>query len=503
MNRSRFVCVFRACIMLITAIAAVVLMAKNIVTAGLIMAALAILVSVTIIMDHLHFTQQHNLHIRANEQMLLFIPLSNDQSNKLDPTNDIVEIDYDSIKSGINVNEEKKVVLNITQKYRLFFTKVVNVQVDPNHECILLSNHKQISYNQKSGIFVHIKAEPSVIKDILSKIHLHIKYFKMKNGVLSLTFNYSALCNHIKYAFDLLTHKTGKDSVTLYELLLRDMLKSCPNDSSLLIPSSISAGIKSEDLWINQVRGRLTLTLLMVFRVSMILGNGSVFDEDEELSSKIKLLQNYIVSNKLTPKPQDIFTLSEKIKRKFYAIHGVANYSSLYLDYYTIRGMPFSKLISSEICGGHTILAIMIAIASYQCKSSKYHVKTNNFFRRILHSAGSGDLIAEVNNVINGDLSEKINLHSCKVLTSKISIGLMLISKSLGSISTIREVVNSARDYVMLKYFHNVAILKSVPDFVEFESTRTIAFHERSKQTSKVNIVNCSSGSSASRYLMV
>ncbi|WP_143339985.1 MULTISPECIES: hypothetical protein [Ehrlichia] len=419
--------------------------------------------------------------IKENEQIALFIPLSDDQLNRLDPNSKIVEIKYDRVATGINLNGEKDIVLNITQKkYGLCATRVVDVVVNSDRKCMLLTSNQGIAQVSGRGIFIVVNKRPSTIKDITSKMRFYIKYPEMKDGVLSLTCNYSAMCSSIKGALGMLRYKVEsagdcEEQMSLYELLLKEMFRSCPSDSSLVVPSDTSIRSGTESLWINQSDGQLTMALLINFSTSMVLGRGSRLNNDKKLFAKITLLQDYIVQNGITSDPEIFPKLFEKIRYKFCKVHrAISQYRCLYNDYYTKYGVTFSELIRSEIRNGNTILAAMVAIASYQCRGTDFATATNSFLKEILSSVGSSNLIAEVNDIINGDLYARVNLNSYKLLGLGISSALKVISKSLGAFCTNEQLIDCARNYIMSKCYSSVTTLEVVPCSLKFRSVQDI-----------------------------
>ncbi len=441
-------------------------------------------------------TESHNTlpSIKENEQMALFIPLSEDQFNRLDPKGKIVEIKYDRVKTGINLNGEKDIVLNVTQKkYGLCATRVVDVVVNADHKCMLLMKNQNITQLSGRGIVIVVNKRPSEINDIVSKTRFYIKYPEMKDGVLSLTCNYSATDNTIEHMVHMLRYKVDStDSVvSLYELLLKDLLRSCPGDSSLVVPSSTSLRVGEENLWINQNDGQLAVALLINFSSSMVLGREPILDVNEKLCTKIALLRNYIVQNNVAPDTGILTRLFERIRYKFCEVHAnISQYSCLYNDYYTKYGVTFSNLISSEIRNGDNILAAMVAIASYQCQGvTDFATTTNDFLKGILCSVGSGNLIAEVHDLINGDLCKRVNLNSYKLIGLGISCALQVMSKSLGGSCSAEELISYARSYIMSKCYSSVTILRNVPCSLKFYSIQDIKMFN-AEENVQVNIDN-------------
>ncbi|AHC39701.1 hypothetical protein EMUR_01835 [Ehrlichia muris AS145] len=424
-------------------------------------------------------TESHNTlpSIKENEQMALFIPLSDDQFNKLDSKGKIVKIKYDRVGTGINLNGEKDIVLNVTQrKYGLCATRVVDVVVSADNKCMLLMKNQDIAQLSGRGIVIVVNKRPSEINDIVSKRGFYIKYPEMKDGVLSLACNYSAVDNTRGHMSNMLRYNGGSTGgISVYELLLKDLLRSCPGDSSLVVPSSTSLRIGEENLWINQNDGQLTVALLANFSSFTVLGRTSIFGENEKLCNKIALLRDYIEQNNVAPDTGILTELFEKIRYKYCEVHDRHQYSGLYKDYDTKYGMTFSDLIRSKIRNGDRRLAAMVAIASHQCQGvTDSDTKTNDFLKGILCSVGSGNLIAEVHDLIDDDLCKRVNLNSYKLIGLGISCALQVMSKSLGGYCSAEALISYARSYIMSECYSSVTVLRNVPCSLKFYSIQDI-----------------------------
>ena len=487
MKKSWFLCAFIACIMFFTAIVLAISLSKTYpispkIIIGLVVAVLSgtvLLIIARLILPCQYSAGGHSVlpFVKKNEQMVLLIPLSNDQLNRLDFTSDIVEIKYDVIKSIMNNAKEKNTVLNITQKKcGLYGKKTVDVVMEPGTKCMLLTNSQHVFRVQNSGIYILIDKRPSGVKHVTSKMGFRIKYPEMKDGVLTLTCSYDVVCSGLADSLKMLKYKTEDSDgyeCSVCELILRDIFESCP--------SGIST--KEKDLWIGQNKGKLAVALLTTFNAGEILNIG--FVKDKELCRKILSVKNYIEQHKIVADLEDCNLLFEEIRYKFCNYNTrINNYCYLYNDYYTKCGETFRELMISNIRNGDSILGAMAAIASCKCHNLVHPSETNNYLKGILFAAGKNGLINEACNFVADHSSKAINLNSSEFAGLEISGALNLISKSLGPVCTSEQLVCYARSYIMRKCVSNVTILREVPYSLEFRSIHdpVIVTNKKSEQ---------------------
>ncbi|AHX04681.1 hypothetical protein [Ehrlichia japonica] len=474
MKKSQLLYLFVACIILIAAIVLTIFLSKiyvipsfNIII-GVAGAALSGIILFGITCAILHCQYPTTIHdvlpfVKKNEQVMLFIPLSDDQLNKLDLESDIVEIKYDRVESGININEDKNIVLNITQKKcGLWGKRTVDVVVDSNRKCMLLEDNVYISHMNSRGIAVLVNKKMSSIGDIVHKDGFRIKYPEMKDGVLSLACSYNVICSTLKDTLDMLRYRVEDPEsydygYSIYELILKDLLIRFPYD----IPTG------EKDSRTGQSNGyKLAMALLTAFSTSKVLGNSPI---NEELVNSVALLKSYMAESKVTSYEEFYPELFERIRYKFCQRHEkIGSYGCLHNNYYTKYGVTFKEMLISSIRGGDSVLASMLAIAS--CHNGRGFTKTNDFFKEILSSVGCDDLVAEANRLIADGLHRKIDLSSCEFIKWKIFGALKVILTPSNTACSLDGLIYGARRYIMRKCYSSVTTLKCVPYSLIFRS---------------------------------
>ncbi|ABD45278.1 hypothetical protein ECH_0707 [Ehrlichia chaffeensis str. Arkansas] len=462
------------------------------VAAILIMAVMAIAMLVTIVHIAMMCSQSYTKieaalpSIEEGKQVIVFVPLTENTVRRLNFGNEISKIECDDRASILNLGpkREKSIVLKVTRKYGLCSQKTVNVGVDGSRKCAVLFNNQQAAQIEGPGLYCITKFNKNSEKfrsQYQDDASMNIEYVEMEGGNLLMYYTYYRRQLSKDY-MDFLLHKKvedkshtasdGGDTITLYEVVLRGLLRSCPSSPTLIFPSD---DCQDSEAWVNSGDGRLALSFLLHFSPASILSSADRL-KDKTLVQKVRLFRDYIIEKDLNPNDDDLPVLGDKIKYKFFETHDrLSSYRNLE-NRFTTSGRSFLELLSDKV-REDDIVAGMLALAAHQFQDAiEPETRSNMLLKNILNAEGKHDMVEEVkqlfgsepDSLLGNDPYSIITFASYKLIGLDISPALNLLQASLGPSCTLQELVNGARKYVMSIYWSNIVVSDVVLDGVNF-----------------------------------
>ncbi|ABD45179.1 hypothetical protein ECH_0715 [Ehrlichia chaffeensis str. Arkansas] len=513
MNKTQSLCLLLTCFLFFTAAALVYYFRKDIsttpylhVAAILLMVLMAIMaIAMLVIVAHMammcsqSYTKiQSNLpSIKEGKEVLVFVPLTEDTVSRLNfGGGDIFKIECNTRASVMNLGQGngKGIVLTLTRKYGLCSQRTVDVQVDTNRKCAMLFNDQQAANVKGPGLYcvTKLNEKSGVFQDRLkSDTSLTVEYVEVHGGKVKVWHRYCKRTLGQNFASFLLSKKVedkshtasdDDDTISLYEVMLRGLLRSCPSSSTLIFPSDDCD--ENSEAWVNRDDGKLALSFLMSFSPASILSTLKNL-KDKEVLEKVQLLQRYISQCDLTPDDEHLPIICERIKYKFFETHEkISSYNNIE-DRLTTSGSSFFTLLRTKIEEDKEgILPGVLAIAAHQFQNDLApDTKSNMFFVGILSEQGKHGMIKEVRELFGknpdqtliGDPYSLIAFDSCKLIGLQISPALKLMGSVLGPTCTAQELVDKARGYVMDIYWKNIVVPNMVLDCVEFGNAQNVS----------------------------
>ncbi|AHX05498.1 hypothetical protein [Ehrlichia chaffeensis] len=462
------------------------------VAAILIMAVMAIAMLVTIVHIAMMCSQSYTKieaalpSIEEGKQVIVFVPLTENTVRRLNFGNEISKIECDDRASILNLGpkREKSIVLKVTRKYGLCSQKTVNVGVDGSRKCAVLFNNQQAAQIEGPGLYCITKFNKNSEKfrsQYQDDASMNIEYVEMEGGSLLMYYTYYRRQLSKDYMDFLLNKKVedkshtasdGGDTITLYEVVLRGLLRSCPSSPTLIFPSD---DCQDSEAWVNSGDGRLALSFLLHFSPASILSSADRL-KDKTLVQKVRLFRDYIIEKDLNPNDDDLPVLGDKIKYKFFETHDrLSSYRNLE-NRFTTSGISFLELLSDKV-REDDIVAGMLALAAHQFQDAiEPETRSNMLLKNILNAEGKHDMVEEVkqlfgsepDSLLGNDPYSIITFASYKLIGLDISPALNLLQASLGSSCTLQELVNGARKHVMSIYWSNIVVSDVVLDGVNF-----------------------------------
>ncbi|WP_230581701.1 hypothetical protein [Ehrlichia chaffeensis] len=364
MNKTQSLSVLLTCFLIFAAAALLYRFRNDIggypylnVAAILIMAVMAIAMLVTIVHIAMMCSQSYTKieaalpSIEEGKQVIVFVPLTENTVRRLNFGNEISKIECDDRASILNLGpkREKSIVLKVTRKYGLCSQKTVNVGVDGSRKCAVLFNNQQAAQIEGPGLYCITKFNKNSEKfrsQYQDDASMNIEYVEMEGGNLLMYYTYYRRQLSKDY-MDFLLHKKvedkshtasdGGDTITLYEVVLRGLLRSCPSSPTLIFPSD---DCQDSEAWVNSGDGRLALSFLLHFSPASILGSADRL-KDKTLVQKVRFFRDYIIEKDLNPNDDDLPVLGDKIKYKFFETHDrLSSYRNLE-NRFTTRGISF------------------------------------------------------------------------------------------------------------------------------------------------------------------
>ncbi|WDM84822.1 hypothetical protein K6025_02835 [Ehrlichia sp. JZT12] len=342
-----------------------------------------------------------------------------------------------------NLFLNKKFDLDVFADYGMFFNTTDIGKVDPPGLCIFVKNDPAIV---KSNIE---KAEKEIFRCVR-----YVKIPEMRDGVLSLRYEYTGLVevrNKETAKLFLNTKVDFKKNITLYDLLLRDIFKLCPNDKESVLP--VSGKNETYNFWINTPNGQMALFLLRNFPLEEVVGRRKVYDEENgkrNLNQLIGYVQSYIESNSKTVDYDNAYLnqVFDRLKNIQCEKSGINLYKNLHSNYYIANGKRINHLVSRMISkdSQDEPYSYIFAIASYQDNDSC--IKTNEFIKKLLRSEGCEHLIEQAELMLKDSLHEKIIAGSACYESMKTAD--VMKALSINQYCTGQELITRAREYLMV-----------------------------------------------------
>ncbi|AHX06487.1 hypothetical protein ECHLIB_0426 [Ehrlichia chaffeensis str. Liberty] len=462
------------------------------VAAILIMAVMAIAMLVTIVHIAMMCSQSYTKieaalpSIEEGKQVIVFVPLTENTVRRLNFGSEISKIECDGRASILNLGpkREKSIVLKVTRKYGLCSQKTVNVGVDGSRKCAVLFNNQQAAQIEGPGLYCITKFNKNSEKfrsQYQDDASMNIEYVEMEGGSLLMYYTYYRRQLSKDYMDFLLNKKVedkshtasdGGDTITLYEVVLRGLLRSCPSSPTLIFPSD---DCQDSEAWVNSGDGRLALSFLLHFSPASILSSADRL-KDKTLVQKVRFFRDYIIEKDLNPNDDDLPVLGDKIKYKFFETHDrLSSYRNLE-NRFTTSGISFLELLSDKV-REDDIVAGVLALAAHQFQDAiEPETRSNMLLKNILNAEGKHDMVEEVkqlfgsepDSLLGNDPYSIITFASYKLIGLDISPALNLLQASLGSSCTLQELVNGARKHVMSIYWSNIVVSDVVLDGVNF-----------------------------------
>ncbi|AHX03779.1 hypothetical protein ECHHL_0627 [Ehrlichia chaffeensis str. Heartland] len=500
MNKTQSLSVLLTCFLIFAAAALLYRFRNDIggypylnVAAILIMAVMAIAMLVTIVHIAMMCSQSYTKieaalpSIEEGKQVIVFVPLTENTVRRLNFGSEISKIECDGRASILNLGpkREKSIVLKVTRKYGLCSQKTVNVGVDGSRKCAVLFNNQQAAQIEGPGLYCITKFNKNSEKlrsELQDDISMSIEYVETTHaGDLLVYYTYnrrqlteSSMSFLLNKEVEDKSHTAsdGGDTITLYEVVLRGLLRSCPSSPTLIFPSD---DCQDSEAWVNSGDGRLALSFLLHFSPASILGSADRL-KDKTLVQKVRFFRDYIIEKDLNPNDDDLPVLGDKIKYKFFETHDkLSSYRNLE-NRFTTRGISFFRLLRDQV-QGDDIVAGMLALAAHQFRdATEPETRSNMCLRNILNVEGKHDMTEEVRQLFGSgpdslsgnDPYSIITFASYKLMGLGISPALKFLQPSLGPACTLRELVNGARKYVMDIYWSNIVVPDMALDGVNF-----------------------------------
>ena len=281
----------------------------------------------------------------------------------------------------------------------------------------------------------------------------------------------------------------GKFVLNTYDVLLWQIFRSFPCDEFTTDDERTS--------WINSNDGRIAVFLLKNFNLSSMTGYEEVrlpnSKTTKDLNDKIEWVKANMEDCSEVESSEILPYVFNKIKTVLYTLDcRLFSYSCLYR--YKNYGVSYEyKLV--DIMYNHLDLyphGYIFALAS--CNDNSNLTDTNNFIKRLLLLGNYGEVIDEVQSILDNDYLDELVTNTSYFNTLKIShvFEALSIDESKQN-CTFRELINYARAYIVKKYI--VDTLPLVPQKVSYKKIGDIGsivlVPERKVCTKKSNVTIC------------
>ena len=387
--------------------------------------------------------------------------------------NNITEFRLDSGTMVYNSTGEgeQDCKFDVVETCGLLPNKKFKLQVNSSLDYKMIFDVSDFSKLQSPGfcIFVQPNGNTVKIKEKMEKLRdFYIRSPKIENGILYINYGYKKFLESIEDARLILSKRVGIQSdgsvsqnvVTLYDLLLQKVFRSCPSDEEDIYPinrdgdPAFMSSDRRRDFWINQPDGRMALFLLSNFSLYSIAGRGSVCLSNarrlDDLNKKICCIQRYIARNGKLQDTSCLSDLFEKLRGIICDEEKIA-YCSLHKNYLLNGGRYLSEAICEDL--EDDLDRYIYAIASYQDYMGV--AQSCNFIKNLLCSSGHENLVDQAKSLLDGNLYEAIKYNApCYESMKVFQIVNELFSGSRMWYSG-KELINAARQYIVRKYIPN------------------------------------------------
>ncbi|WDM84817.1 hypothetical protein K6025_02810 [Ehrlichia sp. JZT12] len=403
------------------------------------------------------------IHYQINSERIciLLIPVINDELNRINVEDSIIELRSDQV--GSIIDSSLKLRFCMAQSSGLLFSEGSMLQLDTSRDCKILFNDDDLAHVNTQSLCVLLKNVSDVKKLMKECKDLRIKYPEIKDGVLWLHYDASKVVND-EETLKVLLSSFQEDGLTIYDVLIKRLFHFCPGNEKS-VDKNVSV---TKEAWINTRDGKMSVYFLSIFAPLEVLGRKTVYENEEgDLNEKIEYVLNHIEQNGITTSEFNFTDLLEFIKEKIFGnrksempLYSMMNRNLLLTK--DIK-MSLNDLICQDIKSG--IYKYILAIACVNDGGDNCpFAETNYFIQCLLFLQGYEGLVSQMRNMLN-DYNGKINCNSPDYKNFKIDRVITMLSVKNSKECTNRELIKCAREYLVKRYVHQIAMLTGKSSF--------------------------------------
>ncbi|MGN7619175.1 MAG: hypothetical protein ACTJLM_04930 [Ehrlichia sp.] len=411
-------------------------------------------------------SQNKELTIKRDRQVIIFIPCSPQELEKIGTNNNIIEL------TGSR-SEEGAFGFDIVQNCGLMPSRRLRLQrnICSNHR--VLFSDRDLAWMNTSGIAIVVNVHyATVTRKFISEVgvkypeirddsnaFLKCEYVKFAENTKDLMFY---LCSTRTVVVDnilpeikseIVCDRLSENEVILniYDVLLWEVFRSFPSDKFTTN--------EEKKLWLDGNDGRIAMFLLRNFSLPSITGSRDVYLPNPETTRTLNSKLDWVLMNMAgcaVIESEEILTsVFGRIKNVLCNLD-CRLYSYNFL--YQVQGycIDYHSTLYDLMCKDLRDRSYQCIFALASCRDSSDAAMTNNFIHGLLRSVNCCDLIGEVQYVLENGCFDKVIDSS---MACYDTLGLRDILKMLSMDGekryTFRDLVNCAREHLVKRYVVN------------------------------------------------